>query len=341
MQIPRLPVTGENLKKYILDTLKAILDYLKATKIRAGYGIAVDETPSGTIVRLAKVASSGASGTGTSEAEISGGLGIVVSGGTGGNPYVIKSNIKAGFAISLTGGSGGSPYVVGLNVQAGSNITLSGGTNGNPLIISSTGGGGGGGIPFPDYAALTTSSSSGTVLTNGSPFTATSNGWLRVSIRNDGGLSDGCFRLSLDGADIGFYQYRTNSPGVTKFIYIPSGTVVQYSSPSSSSFVKFAPGIGGGLPAPIYSAMTGSGSLSTGTTYTAPADGWLRISIRNDGNLSDGCFRLYIDESSIGFYQYRTGSCGITDFIPLKSGTEFRFETSSTSYYVKFDHAIS
>ena len=369
MQIPRLPVSGENLKKYILDTLRGILDYLKATRLVEGDGISIRETPSGVIVSATRkgTAPGGASGA----AEYDPGIGITITGGTPGVPEKINANITGGTSISVTGGTNGNPLVISYTGGGGgtigidssvsggtASVYLSGGTgsvkfvgrhgvyiaggSAGEILIEGSTSGGGGGIPFPDYAALTVGSSSGTVLTNGSPFTATSDGWLRVSIRNDGNLSDGCFRLSLNGADIGLYQYRTNSPGVTKFIYIPSGTVVQYSSSSSSSFVKFAPGIGGGgLPAPIYSAMTGSGSLSTGTTYTAPANGWLRVSIRNDGNLSDGCFRLYFDNASIGFYQYRTGSCGITDFLPVMAGTEFRFETSSSSYYVKFDHAIS
>jgi len=320
MQVPRLPVTGENLKKYVVETLRSIIAYLNASRIRPGTGIKVDETPCGTVISLASRSVSAQN---------------LNQGG--------ETEVEGGFAISVSGGSGGNPYVVSLNVEAGSNITLSGGTNGNPLIISATGGGGGGGggLPFPDYAALTTSSSSGTVLSDSTPFTATSNGWLRVSIRNDSNLSDGCFRLILNGADIGFYQYRTNSPGITRFVYIPSGTVVEYSSPSSSTFVKFAPGIGSGLPAPIYTAMTGSGALDKGTNYTIPEDGWIRISIRNDSNLSDGCFRIYFDGVDIGFYQYRTGSCGVTDFLPIQAGTVFRYETSSTSTYVKFDHVFS
>ena len=108
--------------------------------------------------------------------------------------------------------------------------------------------------------------------------------------------------------------------------------------------MKFAPGIGGsGLPAPIYTAMTGSGgtTFNKSTTYSIPENGWIRISIRNDSGLSDGCFRLYIDGADIGFYQYRTNSCGVTDFIPIQAGSEFRYETSSESTLVKYDHAIS
>ena len=262
---------------------------------------------------------------------------IVIKGSTPSITSEYSSQVGT-IALKLTNG-GGVVYLV-----PGTNVTITQ-VYANTYAINATGGtSGGGGIPFPDYAALTTSSSSGTVISGGTTFTATSDGWLRISIRNDSNLSDGCFRLVLNGADIGFYQYRTNSPGITRFVYIPSGTTVQYSTSSSSTFVKFAPGIGGsGLPAPIYTAMTGSGgtTFNKSTTYSIPENGWIRISIRNDSGLSDGCFRLYIDGADIGFYQYRTNSCGVTDFIPIQAGSEFRYETSSESTLVKYDHAIS
>ena len=320
--LPQKSTSGNNLKQWLIRSIEGLIDYLSATRVRPGYGISVEETPSGTVISLKNrpaAAPVSLSGGTTSTADIEGGTGILVTGST---TKTISANIEGGTDIEITGGTGGDPLVVS---------------------YTGSGGGGGGGLCFPDYSALSVSSASGTVLSNGVDFTATSAGWLRVSIRNDGGLSDGCFRLVINGTDIGFYQYRTGSPGITKFVYIPSGAVVRYSTSSSSSFVKFAPGIGSGMPAPIYSAMAGSGGspLSANETYTLPEDGWVRISIRNDSNLSDGCFRLIIDGGSIGFYQYRTGSCGITDFIPVQGGKTFRFETSSTTYYVKYDHVYS
>ena len=120
MQIPRLPVSGENLKKYILDTLRGILDYLKATRLVEGDGISIRETPSGVIVSATRkgTAPGGASGA----AEYDPGIGITITGGTPGVPEKINANITGGTSISVTGG-----------------------TNGNPLVISYTGGGGGGG----------------------------------------------------------------------------------------------------------------------------------------------------------------------------------------------------
>lgn len=135
MQIPRLPVSGENLKKYILDTLRGIIDYLKATRLVEGDGISIRETPSGVVVSVIRrgTTSQGASGA----AEYDPGIGITITGGTPGVPEKINANITGGTDISVTGG-----------------------TNGNPLVISYTGGGGGGGggIPYPDYASLADSS---------------------------------------------------------------------------------------------------------------------------------------------------------------------------------------
>ena len=80
MQIPRLPVSGENLKKYILDTLRGIIDYLKATRLVEGDGISIRETPSGVIVSATRrgTTSQGASGA----AEYDPGIGITITGGT-------------------------------------------------------------------------------------------------------------------------------------------------------------------------------------------------------------------------------------------------------------------
>ena len=120
MQIPRLPVSGENLKKYLLDTIRGIIEYLKATRLVEGDGISIRETPSGVVVSAIRrgTTSQGASGA----AEYDPGIGITITGGTPGVPEKINANITGGTDISVTGG-----------------------TNGNPLVISYTGGGGGGG----------------------------------------------------------------------------------------------------------------------------------------------------------------------------------------------------
>lgn len=52
--IPPKAVSGQNFKKWVVETLNKLIDYLHGARIRPGYGISVRETPSGTIVELAK-----------------------------------------------------------------------------------------------------------------------------------------------------------------------------------------------------------------------------------------------------------------------------------------------
>lgn len=120
MQVPRLPVTGENFKKYAIDTLKAIIAYLHASRVRPGKGIRVEETPCGTVISIIP-------------------RGSAIQGGAGGITY------EAGTGITITGGTPGVPEKINANITGGNDISVTGGTNGNPLVISYTGGGGGGG----------------------------------------------------------------------------------------------------------------------------------------------------------------------------------------------------
>ena len=122
MQIPRLPVSGENLKKYLLESIRGIINYLHASEVRAGYGISVDKTASGTVISLEKRPAT-------------------TSGGESG-----AAEYEAGTGITITGGTNGVPDKINVNLSAGTNITITGGTNGNPLKISASGGGGATGI---------------------------------------------------------------------------------------------------------------------------------------------------------------------------------------------------
>lgn len=128
--IPRKSVKGANLKKWLVDTIDAILDYLHASRIRPGYGIAVDETPTGTIVRLA--------GTPSSNAPVSTGGGGT-TGATG-----IESSVSGGTAsITLTGGTGS------VNLVGTGSVTISGNTNTGNIEINSSGGTSA--VGFPNY----------------------------------------------------------------------------------------------------------------------------------------------------------------------------------------------
>lgn len=118
MQVPRLPVTGENFKKYAIDTLKAIIAYLHASRVRPGKGIRVEETPCGTVISIIP-------------------RGSAIQGGAGGITY------DAGTGITITGGTPGVPEKINANITGGNAISVTGGTNGNPLVIAYTGSGGG------------------------------------------------------------------------------------------------------------------------------------------------------------------------------------------------------
>lgn len=126
MQIPAKIQHGEKVIATVFDKINGIIDYLNASRIRKGPGILVDESPSGTVIKLADnrpatppqvlPAGGGASG-----------LSATVSGGTA--------------TVEISGSTA-------LVIEPGANIQISGGTNGE-IIISATGGGGV--IGFPDY----------------------------------------------------------------------------------------------------------------------------------------------------------------------------------------------
>lgn len=257
-----------------------------------------------------------------------------------------------------------SAYNGGVNrIIAGSNtwISPSGGTG--SVTINTTGGGGSGGsggsggvtggMLFPDYAALAggnggVSISPGTNTSSGGGYTAPADGWLRISILN-GYLTGGCFKLYLNGASvgIGMYQYNTYGGGTTAIIPIKSGTQINYTADGSQNMVVYAPGIGGGaygsggVPYPIYGNLTSGGGghlISAGSTYPAPADGWLRVSIKNE-NATAGCVRLTIGGAQIGVFECKSNAGGTTQMYPIKSGTEISYTApSNCSCFVQFDH---
>lgn len=58
--LPAKGVKGANLRKWLIDSINGLIDYLHASRVRPGDGIMVKETPSGVIVSLAKKATAGA-----------------------------------------------------------------------------------------------------------------------------------------------------------------------------------------------------------------------------------------------------------------------------------------
>lgn len=131
--LPTKAVTGANFKKWTVETLNKLIDYLHGARIKPGYGIMVRETPSGTIVELAKKQAP------------------VVNNTTGGGTGVtqdISASVSGGTASVTLSGSTSAVEFVGTG-----DVTISGNTNGQIEIGVSggTGGGGGGAFGFPDY----------------------------------------------------------------------------------------------------------------------------------------------------------------------------------------------
>lgn len=130
--LPTKAVTGANFKKWTVETLNKLIDYLHGARIKPGYGIMVRETPSGTIVELAKKQAP------------------VVNNTTGGGTGVtqdISASVSGGTASVTLSGSTSAVEFVGTG-----DVTITGNTNGQ-IEINATGGGGGGGVTcFPDYA---------------------------------------------------------------------------------------------------------------------------------------------------------------------------------------------
>ena len=126
--LPRKSVTGLPLKKYVLDTLNGLIDYLQSHSIKAGRGIDVRETASGYVIGLANPPSNPPQ---------------VLNAGGGADG--IEASVTGGTAsITLTGGTGS------VNLVGTGSVTISGNTNNGNIEINATGWSGG--VGFPDYA---------------------------------------------------------------------------------------------------------------------------------------------------------------------------------------------
>ena len=131
MRIPDKAQHGANFKQWTIDTLNAIIDYLNASRLRNSPDIFVDETPSGTLVKLNPRA----------KAPV---IQQIIAGSTASG---LSATVSGGTAMVEISGS------TALVIEPGANIQISGGTNGE-IIISATGGGGV--IGFPDYSKFDT-----------------------------------------------------------------------------------------------------------------------------------------------------------------------------------------
>lgn len=129
--LPKKGVKGANLRRWLIDSIEQLIDYLHSTRVRPGPGISVRETPSGVIVSLAKKSTSTVNNS---------------TGGTASAPQDLSATVSGGTAtLALSGSTATVPVV------AGANVNVTGGTSGE-VIISATGGTSSG-VGFPAYTA--------------------------------------------------------------------------------------------------------------------------------------------------------------------------------------------
>ena len=202
-------------------------------------------------------------------------LGAVTA--TGGKEY------KEGSGITITPGIGGEKDTISANITGSGVIDVSGGSNGNPLVVSFTGSSSSE-FYVPDYSDLTVGGLAqdsfgraisfivpvkagninywdegggavgvyvditGTtvqVLTNKTNYLAPADGWMRISVYDDGSAPGECLSFASPTGGIPLYKYSYNVSGITASI---SG---------STAFVGL---IGGNTNSTI--AIKGSGAVS-------------------------------------------------------------------------------
>lgn len=126
--LPNKSIKGAAFKKWVVESIDKLIDYLSSTYIQVGQGLKIRRSPSGLVIELEKQPGEPQSATG------GGGMIQDISATTGNNP-----------SITLTGTTSSVPLV-----GTGS-VTITGTTNGEIEISGSTSGGGG---SYPVWGSL-------------------------------------------------------------------------------------------------------------------------------------------------------------------------------------------
>lgn len=221
--LPSKGVTGDNFKKWAVDSINKLIEYLGGPFIRGGKGISVRQAGNVTIIELEKQPSVPAQKTG------------------GGTTQDISATVSGGTAFLGLSGSTSSVEFVGTG-----DVTLSGNTNGQ-IEINVTGGTSGGGIGAPDYFHPIVDRSSVIMRTNYGPYTKVSYliGSISSVVETVGGDDYLYGDLYVDfikgGSSSRVYLASFNSPTSDPSasieslvsIIIPSGTTVYLGSVTS------------------------------------------------------------------------------------------------------------
>lgn len=293
------------------------------------------------------------------------GVGVQITGGTYGIAPVISAKINPGENITITGGTDGTPYTISATGGGGgstfyvpqySQLYVSGNLTSDDhgrattfiipvksgtIYISDDGGG-----AVAAYTDITGTTHHEIDIGEGEDYEAPADGWLRVSVYDDGTHGGACLRVSSYTGTIPLYKYGGHASGnvgypdyialaggtasnslgtitdedysggavpgpssmpsdpklgITYFLPVSAGSPIKYYA-SVAALVRFAPVSGG------YHFYY---DLSNELEWTPNCDGWLRISLLDDGNHSSECFRIYI-----GGEQW-------SDAVPLYKGGKF------------------
>lgn len=202
------------------------------------------------------------------------------------------------------------------------------------------------------------------VLVNKIPYTATEDGWIRISVIDDGTSDGECLSFfsatggvplykycavsggtggSGGGGGIGFPDYSLlggstisisgttgyTGVGVTYLIPVPGGVAIEYETeaPECIDVARFA--------SFLDSANSVSHDLVVDTPWQTPSDGgWVRISVLDNGLHREGCLRFFVDgvDWSNALPLYRYGDYRGTTPPPAYSYTgSFAVNTSTIS----------
>lgn len=340
---------GRPLKSTLIDKINEIVDYLRATRIVGGHGITATETAAGLVISV-----NGGSRAKDEEddyAFVTAGPGVCIS-GTSETPAVSGSTNSsvpvsgATFSLLLEPGTPNVSITDGLN---GSKIiSVTGSTVGDdsdipPYSALSFGGGapeyglghtflikvkkgnigfwdeGGGAVGKWANKAGTSSYS----LTNKTTYNAPEDGWMRVSVVDDGSAPGECLSFFSPTGGFPLYKYGTfgstvsgicypdyhelsvvtGAPasdvlgtGTTYLLPVYAGISVKWYSSGNNVFARYAPGIG--------VSVTGAtaANIAKDTDFPVLANGWVRISVIDEGTMENSCLRFYVNNNDVTSY---------------------------------------